>query len=320
MVAPLMPRETARMGGAEQQIGHAALCLDPPSDPAAPAQTLPLAIPSHGVNLNAVLYQAGGAGPHPTVLLLHGLPGNEQNLDCAQSIRRAGWNVLAIHYRGSWGGPGTFTFAHCLEDAAASLDWLQQPANSGRLRIDPQRLVLIGHSMGGFVAAFTTAERPRILGAALISGVDLGQAFGGGDMQGAAVVIDDNAGISAGLHILAGTSPNLLAEEARQNADRWSVAACASRLAGRCLLIVTSDDGFAAGSAALADAMQALGSAKLSRVHYATDHSYSDCRIELQVTLLHWLATTAGPLAAVRADTLNADNPVREAAHAGRQD
>lgn len=320
MVDALMPRETARMGGVEQQMALAALCLDPPSDPAAPAQTLPLAIPSHDVNLNAVLYQTGGAGPHSTVLLLHGLPGNEQNLDCAQSIRRAGWNVLAIHYRGSWGGPGTFTFAHCLEDAAASLDWLQEPANSERLRIDPQRIVLIGHSMGGFVAASTTAERPGILGAALISGVDLGQAFGGGDMHGAAVAIDDNAGISAGLHILAGTSPKLLAEEACQNADGWSLATCASRLAGRSLLIVTADDGFAAGSAALADAVQALGSAKLSRVHYVTDHSYSDCRIGLQVTLLHWLATTAGPLAAVRADTLNADNSAREAAHAGRQD
>lgn len=161
MVAPLMPRETARMGGAEQQIALAALCLDPRSGPAAPAQTLPLAIPNRGVNLNAVLYQASGAGPHPTVLLLHGLPEIEQNLDCAQSIRRAGWNVLAIHYRGSWGGPGTFTFAHCLEDAAASLDWLQEPANGERLRIDPQRIVLIGHSMGGFVGAFTLPGAPR---------------------------------------------------------------------------------------------------------------------------------------------------------------
>lgn len=47
------------------------------------------------------MYMAAGAGPHPTVLLLHGLPGNEQNVDLAQSIRRAGWNVLTLHYRGS---------------------------------------------------------------------------------------------------------------------------------------------------------------------------------------------------------------------------
>jgi len=34
------------------------------------------------------------------VILFHGLPGNEQNLDLAQAIRRANWNVLTLHYRG----------------------------------------------------------------------------------------------------------------------------------------------------------------------------------------------------------------------------
>jgi pimeloyl-ACP methyl ester carboxylesterase len=58
--------------------------------------------------LNAVIYVAAGKGPHPTLLLLHGFPGNEQNLDLAQAARRAGWNVLTLHYRGSWGSPGPF--------------------------------------------------------------------------------------------------------------------------------------------------------------------------------------------------------------------
>ena len=84
------------------------------------------AIPSHGFNLNALLYSAAGAGPHPTVLLLHRLPSNEQNLDLAQSMRRAGWNVVTLHYRGSWGTPGTFSFANRLEDAAAALAWLSE--------------------------------------------------------------------------------------------------------------------------------------------------------------------------------------------------
>jgi predicted alpha/beta-fold hydrolase len=37
------------------------------------------------------------------VILFHGLPGNVQNLDLAQAIRRANWNVLTLHYRGSLG-------------------------------------------------------------------------------------------------------------------------------------------------------------------------------------------------------------------------
>jgi pimeloyl-ACP methyl ester carboxylesterase len=110
--------------------------------------------------LNAVLYIAAGEGPHPNVLLLHGLPGNEQNIDLAQSMRRAGWNVLTFHYRGSWGGP---------------------------------------------------------------------------------------------------------------------------------VLLVTSDDGFAVGSNALGEAIQHRDGTCLSRAHFTTDHSYSDCRIELQIIVLRWL-------------------------------
>lgn len=49
-----------------------ALYRDPPVDTGSPAETLPQAVRSRGDNLNAVLYTASGAGPHPTMLLLHG--------------------------------------------------------------------------------------------------------------------------------------------------------------------------------------------------------------------------------------------------------
>jgi predicted alpha/beta-fold hydrolase len=65
--------------------------VDPPRNAAYPAHNQQLLIPSHGVGLNALLLVTGGRAPHPTVILMHGLPGNERNLDLAQAIRRAGW-------------------------------------------------------------------------------------------------------------------------------------------------------------------------------------------------------------------------------------
>lgn len=59
--------------------------------------------------MSGLIYIASGAGPHPTVILLHGYPGNEKNLDLAQSLRREGWNVLFFHYRGAWGSEGEFS-------------------------------------------------------------------------------------------------------------------------------------------------------------------------------------------------------------------
>ena len=99
-----------------------AVISDQAKDRAHPARMEPLQIMSHGGTLNAVFYIASGAGPHPAVLLLHGLPGNEQNLDLAQSMRRAGWNVLTLHYRGSWGSTGQFSLLHCLEDSEAAVE------------------------------------------------------------------------------------------------------------------------------------------------------------------------------------------------------
>src|SRR5690242_7519341 len=71
-----------------------AVIVDPRPDKAHPPGMTDLRIDSHGSAMNAVLYTAGGASPHPVVVLFHGFPGNEQNLDLAQAIRRAGFSVL----------------------------------------------------------------------------------------------------------------------------------------------------------------------------------------------------------------------------------
>src|SRR5690606_29061204 len=63
-------------------------------DPFYPGGQVEIQIPSSGSSMYGLVYTANGKGPHPTVVLLHGLPGHERNLDVAQSLRRAGYNVL----------------------------------------------------------------------------------------------------------------------------------------------------------------------------------------------------------------------------------
>src|SRR5271167_766046 len=96
------------------QAVAAAIFTDPPADKAHPAAMTVLHIPSHGVLINGLVYSPAGAGPHPTLVICHGLPGNEKNLDLAQAVRRAGWNAVTFNYRGSWGSPGPFRFAQNL--------------------------------------------------------------------------------------------------------------------------------------------------------------------------------------------------------------
>src|SRR5665213_263086 len=137
-----------------QQVPKA-IYTDPPHNTQHPARMEVLHIPSGDVKINGVAYLAAGAGVHPTFVLLHGLPGNEKNLDLAQAVRRAGWNAITFNYRGSWGSPGKFRFAQNLEDADAVLAFLRDPANAAKLGIDTMHLVLAGHSMGGWVTVLT---------------------------------------------------------------------------------------------------------------------------------------------------------------------
>ena len=152
----------------------AAITTDPAPDKANPATIETFQIPSHGSMLNAFAYIAEGPGPHPVVILLHGFPGNEKNLDLAQAIRRDGWDVVYFDYRGSWGSPGDFSFSHSIEDTQSAIAYLRDAANAKKLRSDPAYIVLIGHSMGGFMARYVGAQDADIKFVGLISAADMG--------------------------------------------------------------------------------------------------------------------------------------------------
>ena len=250
-----------------------------------------LEIPSHGALLNGFVYVAAGKGPHPIVVLLHGLPGYEHNLDLAQDIRSAGWDVLYFDYRGSWGSPGDFSLSHCIEDAAAVIAYIHQKAVAARLRADSSRIVLLGHSVGGFVAVQTAASDPAIHSVALISAVDVAGFIPEPLPDPAGKLIDAlaNGFASQGLAPLAGCSALGLAHETIDHARQWSFRSQAGALRSRQLLIISSDDGFAAGSNTLAAAVGAAGDRDVVKFHFSTDHSYSDARIDLSHAVLHWL-------------------------------
>ncbi len=254
-------------------------------------------LPSHGSLLNAIVYVAAGAGPHSVVILLHGFPGNEKNLDLAQAIRRAGWDVLYFDYRGSWGSPGDFSFTHCIEDTQAAIAYMRDPATAKKLRADPAHIVLIGHSVGGFLADYSGAQDSTIEAVGMISAANLGGLdtwpLGGGH----AATLDEVAAALAksGMAPLAGCTPESLAREVIANQTGWDFVSSAPKLASRPMLVVTSDDGLAATNGALVDALKKAGAANVTAIHFATDHTYSDHRIALETAVLTWLDTLRKP-------------------------
>lgn len=242
-----------------------------------------LHIPSHGLLINGVLYSPSGGGAHPTIVLCHGLPGNEKNLDLAQALRRAGWNAVTFNYRGSWGSPGVFRFSQNLEDADAVLAYLRDPANSAKLGVDTKRIVLAGHSMGGWVTVLTAAHDHALAGVILICAADMGQ-MGRVPHEKLVAEMADN------MEALSGVTAESMAGEVARNAASFAFSNAVDGLKSVPLLVLTANDGLAAQADALIKAIEAAGGHNITAIHASTDHSWSDHRIFLESTVIQWLS------------------------------
>lgn len=280
-----------------QQIPDAVFA-DPPVDKKFPPTIAGITVPSHGVDMDARFYLASGRGPHGTVLLLHGLPGYENNGDLAHSIQRAGWNVIMFHYRGTWGTAGTFSQSSAIEDTSAVVRFLREPVNGAKYRIDPQRLVMIGHSLGGFLAGYEASHDPDIRAVAMIAAVDVGKINADPKEREARL-----RRWEAQLHPIRGATAAQLFAEAEQHAKDWDYVQWAEALRTRPVLLVEADDQNHTDMAALAAALRQKRAVALEQTAVATDHSFSDRRIELQAIVIRWL------------EKLGVDNPTSTSTH-----
>jgi pimeloyl-ACP methyl ester carboxylesterase len=258
--------------------------VDPPRDTAHPAHNQQLLIPSGGVGLNALLFQAAGAGRHPTVILMHGLPGNEHNLDLAQVIRRCGWDVLTFTYRGAWGSPGDFSIAHSMEDAAAALAFARSP-EAAKLGIDARHIVLAGHSMGGATAAMTAASASGLDGLILIDAWNIAAP----NSHGATTRAEYVTGFDDFGNSLHGATPESVADEVIARRSQWDLIAAAPRLSTLPVLNVSATHALGPVNHQLDEALRRAGSAKVTEIQFDTDHSFSDHRLALASAIVQWL-------------------------------
>jgi uncharacterized protein len=248
-------------------------------------------VPSHGAQLLGAFYLASGISAHSTAVIYHGFPGYEQNLDLAQALRRAGYNVLAVHYRGSWGVSGNFSFQHAIEDSDAEVEWLTSAEVVAKYRVDPTRIVLIGHSMGGYMALSAAAHHTGIAATVSISGASLGHRFMGWKPEDKGKAVQQYASRSNPVDLLplAGASATSLGGEVFDHRNEWDFLKLAPALGRRPVLLITANDGTGPNSEALLLALQTQGSTESRHIEIKTDHPFSDHRIALENAILTWL-------------------------------
>lgn len=236
-------------------------------------------VPGKRGRLFSVLYTAAGEGPHPTVLLLHGIPGCERNFDLAQVLRRGGFHVMTFHYSGSWGSDGDYSLANDLEDAHTVLDFILQSESYG---IDKSRVYAVGHSLGGFVCGQLTAARPEIRAAVLLMPCDIGRMPKIAQEDPVAFrAIRKELEESGGW--LCGTSGEALWQEARAHSNDYCLESAARALAHKPVLCVGGTLDTCTPPAMhcepLARAVKAAGGTAFQMRYFTTDHIFSDYRL-----------------------------------------
>lgn len=293
-LAPAVLALALAAGPASAQTIAAAVIHDQAPGLTPPPSSSQVLVPSHGLGMNGLFYLAGGPGPHPTMILLHGIPGNEQNLDLAQAVRRAGWNVLTLHYRGAWGSPGVFSIPNVLEDADAAVAFVRQPEIAAKFGIDPKRIVLAGHSMGGFATAAHARHDADLMGVVLIDAWNAGDTGAQlGKLPAAERPAVEAQRFNDFGNSLSGATPQSVLEDTIAHQADWNYQAWAGQLTRRPLLVIGAAKAGGAENHKLAQAVAAAGG-HVTDITLPSDHSFQDHRLELESDVVTWLAGLGG--------------------------
>lgn len=258
---------------------------DPVVDPDNPPHVVELQIKSNGSMMNGHLYVANGPGPHPTIVFLHGFPGNEKNLDLAQAMRRAGFNTLYFHFRGAWGSEGDYSATHLIEDASAAIKYAEEQGRAGQHRIDPTRISLIGHSLGGFTGIIAGIENPQVQCTVALAPANIYP-------RAAAVNVEELP--TAHVPGLKNYSYADLVHQVLADKKRFNYLDNMNAYAGRPFLLISGLQDSVLPmetQTPIAAAARAAGAAHFEHVTFDAGHSFSSHRIALMHKVSDWMGS-----------------------------
>lgn len=237
-------------------------------------------IPGKRGKLLANSYLPEGEGPYPVVVICHGIPGIERLFDFSLALREAGFATINFHYSGNFGSDGEYSVLHCMEDTLSVLDYVR--ANEfGDL--DLNRVFLLGHSMGGLMAARSAALTPWVKAACIMVPMDFRLA--------GLEALEDRAPqykaiIDTSVPWVHGLSWESFRRDAEADLAAMDLVSYAPALADRPVLTVAASLDTLLPKAAhidrLSDAIEACGRGRLQRLCYEDDHAFNRNRAKVR--------------------------------------
>ena len=247
-----------------------------------PAGSTELFIPSAKSQLAGMIYKPNGNKKHPTLILLHGFPGNEKNLDLAQVVRSHGWNVIYFNYRGSWGSQGEFSFKNCVEDVSNVVAFCNKFQDS--LKVDTSNIVLFGHSMGGFVCLKALEQLPQIKKGFALSTWNIYGDLKNIQSEKQLSELSKNPTIFPNYFVLNSTTTNILLT-AFKEISYYKLATDAKSLSGKQIILLDEH----AGNKEIADSIKEMHLSFFNYQIWETDHGFTNKRVSLMNKLISFL-------------------------------
>lgn len=263
-----------------QSVSDTIILKDIEWDKTSPASQTELTIPSGNSLMQGFIYKANGKQKHPTLLLLHGYPGNERNLDLAQVVRAHGWNVIYFNYRGSWGSQGNFSFKNCVEDVVNIVGFCKKYQDS--LQIDTANIVLFGHSMGGWICLKALQKIPGIKKGFALSTWNI---YGGFKNAKSEEELIAKAKRDDGNYFVLNTPVAEIFRPVFQDLNYFDLENDAKALATK-QIIMLDEHSFNKG---IADAIKSENKSYFNYQVWQTDHPFTNKRVSLMKTVLAFL-------------------------------
>ncbi len=241
-----------------------------------PAFNQEMIINIKGDSIAGYAFIANGEKSKETVIMLHGLPGNDNQFDIAQSIRRTGRNVIHFNYRGSWGSQGDFLYSNSLEDVNEMIKYLSNAENSKKLRIDTNAFVVLGRSYGGGIALIQGSKNEKVKKIIAISSMNAGARFN---------PIKDMSELSGWKNyldrqVMLNVNPNSFLQEMLDNKEKYNVVTYKNQFKNKKVLLIEATE-------SNQNWISLLGNINHKMID--SDHNFISNRIELTTVLIEWL-------------------------------
>jgi pimeloyl-ACP methyl ester carboxylesterase len=167
--------------------------------------------------------------------------------------------------------------------------FVRQPDIAAKYGIDTHRIVLGGHSMGGFATAAHARADEHLLGVILLDAWNVG---GTGEkfsrLSGAARATEIEEQFDDLGNSLHGATATSTAEEVMAHRVDWNVLSWAKHLTHRPLLVIGASKAGGEENRKLAEEVTRAGG-KVTALTIQSDHSFQDHRIALAAEVVNWL-------------------------------